>query len=116
MEIDTPGGLMDSMKSIIKAMLASDAPVVTYVSPQGARSASAGLYIMYAAQVSAMAPATNTGSATPIQMGGGGDGGSDRGLEEILDRLEKMEKDDAAAPVEDASDEQSGETDAAPVC
>ncbi len=115
MEIDTPGGLMDSMKSIIKAMLASDTPVVTYVSPQGARSASAGLYIMYAAQVSAMAPATNTGSATPIQMGGGGDGGSDRGLEEILDRLEKMDKDDAASPVEDASDEQSGETDAAPV-
>ncbi|MEX0645704.1 MAG: nodulation protein NfeD [Parvularculaceae bacterium] len=69
-ELDTPGGLMDSMKTIIKAIFASETPVATYVSPQGARSASAGLYIMYAAQISAMAPATNTGSATPIEIGG----------------------------------------------
>jgi membrane-bound serine protease (ClpP class) len=70
-ELDTPGGLMDSMKTIIKAIFASQTPVATYVYPQGARSASAGLYIMYSAQISAMAPATNTGSATPIEIGGG---------------------------------------------
>jgi membrane-bound serine protease (ClpP class) len=70
MEIDTPGGLVDSMHTIIQAILSSETPVATFVSPQGARSASAGLYIMYGAHISAMAPATNTGAATPVEIGG----------------------------------------------
>jgi membrane-bound serine protease (ClpP class) len=86
-ELSTPGGLVDSTRSIIQKILASPVPVIVYVAPSGARAASAGFFILESADIAAMAPGTNTGAAHPVVFGG-----------EKMDQVmkEKMENDAAA--------------------
>jgi membrane-bound serine protease (ClpP class) len=69
LEISTPGGLVDSTRGIIERMLASKVPIIVYVTPSGSRAASAGFFILEAADVAAMSPGTNTGAAHPVLMG-----------------------------------------------
>jgi len=87
MELDTPGGLDESMRRIVKEISSSDVPVIVYVSPTGARAASAGVFITLSAHVAAMTPGTNIGAAHPVALGGG----------QMDDEMREKVENDAAA-------------------
>jgi membrane-bound serine protease (ClpP class) len=86
-ELSTPGGLVDSTRDIINKILESPVPVIIYVTPSGSRAASAGFFILEAADIAAMAPGTNTGAAHPVTMGGGK-------IDDVM--KQKLENDSAA--------------------
>lgn len=93
--IDTPGGLDEAMRDIIKEELNASIPIVIYVHPSGARDASAGVFITLAAHIAAMTPGTNIGAAHPVAIGPGGRGGDEeQGIDETM--KEKMTQDAAA--------------------
>jgi membrane-bound serine protease (ClpP class) len=100
--IDTPGGRLDSTRDIVKDILASEVPVVSYIGPPGARAASAGTFISASAGLAAMAPVTNIGAATPI-----GDSGDD-----LPDTLERKVTNDAAAFIRSIADRRGRNADA----
>jgi len=100
-ELDTPGGLMSSMRGIIKSIMASEIPVAVYVSPAGAQAASAGVFITVSAHIAAMAPGTNIGAAHPVNVGGGMFGGGSDSADVMLEKASN----DAVAYIQSIADE-----------
>ena len=89
-QLNTPGGLLDSTQTIVQSFLASSVPVVIYVSPTGGSATSAGCFITIAASVAAMAPATTIGAAHPVMIGGNPSGGEEKADETMKQKLENF--------------------------
>lgn len=106
LEINTPGGLETSMRDVTAHILRAEVPVVGYVAPSGARAASAGTFILYATHLAAMAPATNVGAATPVELGGDGveEAQDEQGAPPAGSAMERKAVNDAAAFIRSLAD------------
>ncbi len=91
--LDTPGGLLESTRAIVKGLMNAKIPVVVYVAPSGARAGSAGVFITLASHIAAMAPSTNIGAAHPVEVGGGGGP-----VKKLIRRIKRVVKDGSAKP------------------
>lgn len=122
LRIDTPGGLVSSLRDINRHILASAIPIIAFVAPGGAQAASAGTYIVYASHLAAMAPATNLGAATPVQMGGAPSGepaspgtdagkGNDDSAAQRADPRDSKAENDAVAYIRSLADLQGRNAD-----
>lgn len=114
LRLNTPGGLDASMRDIIRGILAAEVPVASWVAPAGSRAASAGTYILYASHIAAMAPSTNLGAATPVQIGGGQDKPATP-IERARDALKKKEEDKQQQTEDETESESEPETGPEPV-
>ncbi len=112
LKLDTPGGLLNSTRTIVKHILASDVPVIVYIAPSGARAGSAGVFITYASHVAAMAPSTNIGAAHPVNMGGGKGKEKDLwdGIGDLIDRAKAKKETKDGANGEDKAEAKKTES------
>ena len=99
-KLDTPGGLLNSTRLIVKKMLTSPVPVVVYIAPSGSHAGSAGVFITYASHVAAMAPSTNIGAAHPVQMGGEKPGKKSSEWGELRELIKELKGDQKVTPTD----------------
>jgi membrane-bound serine protease (ClpP class) len=95
-KLDTPGGLLESTRAIVKRMMNAKIPIVVYVAPSGSRAGSAGVFITLAAHVAAMAPSTNIGAAHPVNVGGGGGP-----VKKLIKRVKRFAEDESKSKKSD---------------